>query len=447
MFRSVSPAFRRTCLTPMRSSAEVGAARRQLAELATSAAAASVVQLLLMMDTSPLPAVSRGLLGFSSCVSCSFLRTEEKEVQVGQAQVQETETMLGTWRSTQRSKTKVQEHFWNWTSQWRLFLVNSTLASGHKGSQLKSLGDVTEAPTASGCQDAELDISWLLRLRHRGAAFLVNRSRQSCRTPRRNEEVQEAVSFFQRLTVFARRAVELLRPGVSLPYASASRNQNRRGDALGSGSGDGSSDWAAELEDARKASVQMFKPILALFALENNASGRPVLSADVDTVLDAYQKSLDDKLHTIERSESGGLARLVLLLTEMESLSLQMMSAVDALEGMLYQQLTSALGKSIHSSDFGEYMDFHGRMILGDTYAPAPFVYAVRRHQHHPEGTLSIEAKVGAASEAPLRSFALHLPEGRPMRVELSSATSVTLTGEHYLHAAIFHRFAKERPQ
>ncbi|CAJ1378399.1 unnamed protein product, partial [Effrenium voratum] len=363
------------------------------------------------------------LLGFSSCVSCSFLRTEEKEVQVGQAQVQETETMLGTWRSTQRSKTKVQEHFWNWTSQWRLFLVNSTLASGHKGSQLKSLGDVTEAPTASGCQDAELDISWLLRLRHRGAAFLVNRSRQSCRTPRRNEEVQEAVSFFQRLTVFARRAVELLRPG------------------------DGSSDWAAELEDARKASVQMFKPILALFALENNASGRPVLSADVDTVLDAYQKSLDDKLHTIERSESGGLARLVLLLTEMESLSLQMMSAVDALEGMLYQQLTSALGKSIHSSDFGEYMDFHGRMILGDTYAPAPFVYAVRRHQHHPEGTLSIEAKVGAASEAPLRSFALHLPEGRPMRVELSSATSVTLTGEHYLHAAIFHRFAKERPQ
>ncbi|CAJ1353717.1 unnamed protein product [Effrenium voratum] len=389
-----------------------------------------------MMDTSPLPAVSRGLLGFSSCVSCSFLRTEEKEVQVGQAQVQETETMLGTWRSTQRSKTKVQEHFWNWTSQWRLFLVNSTLASGHKGSQLKSLGDVTEAPTASGCQDAELDISWLLRLRHRGAAFLVNRSRQSCRTPRRNEEVQEAVSFFQRLTVFARRAVELLR-------------------------GDGSSDWAAELEDARKASVQMFKPILALFALENNASGRPVLSADVDTVLDAYQKSLDDKLHTIERSESGGLARLVLLLWIPQPLPGNDQGGgvpEDVADvGMLYQQLTSALGKSIHSSDFGEYMDFHGRMILGDTYAPAPFVYAVRRHQHHPEGTLSIEAKVGAGgSEAPLRSFALHLPEGRPMRssewneltgVGLSSATSVTLTGEHYLHAAIFHRFAKERPQ
>lgn len=33
------------------------------------------------------------------------------------------------------------------------------------------------------------------------------------------------------------------------------------------------------------------------------------------------------------------------------------------------------------------------------------------------------------------------------MRVQLNSAATVTLQGEHFVHAAIFHRFAREPEQ
>ena len=36
-------------------------------------------------------------------------------------------------------------------------------------------------------------------------------------------------------------------------------------------------------------------------------------------------------------------------------------------------------------------MDFHGQRLFKPEYAPKPFCFAVRRPDHYPEGTLTIE--------------------------------------------------------
>eukprot|EP00435_Cladocopium_sp_Y103_P051543 s1496_g16.t1 len=85
-------------------------------------------------------------------------------------------------------------------------------------------------------------------------------------------------------------------------------------------------------------------------------------------------------------------------------------------------------------------------VVLSEGFALSPFVYAVRRPEHHPEGTISIESGSVRMPSA-IRTFTLHRSEAPAMRVQLNSAATVTLQGEHFVHAAIFHRFAREPEQ
>ena len=65
---------------------------------------------------------------------------------------------------------------------------------------------------------------------------------------------------------------------------------------------------------------------------------------------------------------------------------------VDYIEALIEKQLVAAVGKTLTAKDFGAYMNFHNRKLFAPQYAPSPFVYAVRRPDHCPEGVLSIEA-------------------------------------------------------
>lgn len=43
-------------------------------------------------------------------------------------------------------------------------------------------------------------------------------------------------------------------------------------------------------------------------------------------------------------------------------------------------------------------MDFHHRRLFQSRYQPRPLSYAVRRPNHDPEGTISVEAILGISS-------------------------------------------------
>ena len=51
-------------------------------------------------------------------------------------------------------------------------------------------------------------------------------------------------------------------------------------------------------------------------------------------------------------------------------------------------------------------MAFHARRLFTTAFAPKPFVYAIRRPDHCPEGVLTLEADVGSGElEQPLQSI------------------------------------------
>jgi hypothetical protein len=49
-------------------------------------------------------------------------------------------------------------------------------------------------------------------------------------------------------------------------------------------------------------------------------------------------------------------------------------------------QLVSAIGHEVTPVDFANYQRYHNRKLLREEYVPRPFMYAIRRPDHDPEG-------------------------------------------------------------
>lgn len=425
-----------------------------LSELATKAATAGLVQLFstLLDDTWPgfsgqaLPKWATGapLLVFSSCQFCELKQTVDKEIQVGSTKIEETEGILGSWKTKVKTKTEVQEHLWNWTATWRLYVTTPgsnqsfPLLSGSGGTTLKTMTTPPAKPqqprpTAECAPTLELDMTWLARRLRAGAVdFTVNRTAPDCRTPARNKDMQAALSFFKKAHLLGDSAANIL--------------MGQLGTLLG-----GDTPGVAK-------PGEVFQPVLAMFALDGaTAASRPVLAADMDVVLSAHRRSLlahrESQNQHLGRIADGSdvslnpsLISLLIVVQEMASLARQLTSAVRELERMLQEQLTAAIGKTLQPVDFGEYMEFHTGELLRPAYKPRPFVFSVRRAQHHPEGTVSIEVSQQNSHQA-ISSFGLHREAAPVMRMQLSSAATISFTGEHFVHAAVFHQFARQQKQ
>ena len=115
--------------------------------------------------------------------------------------------------------------------------------------------------------------------------------------------------------------------------------------------------------------------------------------------------------------------------------------ALDAIEAMLRAQVVAAIGKVVGPADFGEYMDFHNRRLFKAAYRPRGFCFAVRRPEHYPEGTLSLEvvARRGDAPQ-PIQTTVMVRDARAAMRVPLSASADLAFLGRQYLHACVLHR-------
>jgi hypothetical protein len=231
-----------------------------------------------------------------------------------------------------------------------------------------------------------------------------------------------------------------------LPPTLLIKPQNLRVDHNASGDGPSLSDVTTD---------SLFCPVLPLAE-----DGAPVLG-DVSELLNEQCRSLDEALDGLARRfpprqlvklVSVAEAGLVLVARHLEDLSVSYQDSVDYVEHMLKQQLVKAVGKEIASRDFDAFMVFHNRRLFRPEYAPVPFTYAVRRPGHFPSGTFTIECT--RQRNEPIHTMVRHIPAGgngasgpsASVRMPLSAATSVELTGDRYLHGWMLHRF-KTKPR
>ena len=127
--------------------------------------------------------------------------------------------------------------------------------------------------------------------------------------------------------------------------------------------------------------------------------------------------------------------------------------AINHIEYMLYEQLHAAVGKTLTSVDFDEYMKFHYTKILSQTKRPKGFAVSIREHESSPVGELSIEInetvqlqkKYGTVRSKPIDTLQIHQPLIQ-MRLPLTASIDLHMNGTQTLHAFVSQQFSGAMP-
>jgi len=321
-------------------------------------------------------------------------------------------------------------------------------------------------------EEDEKDNDGSLRKKGSLCRFSIDRDSDSCHTPRRNNDVNEAHEFFQSFRHWA----DLV--GYYFTHEIQVRLSMGPGGGGAVGRGQHPSVKLHDLSRVESMSESLFVPVLPLFE-SRGGGGEPVdetaeretpllSSRDMEMFLNEQCRSIDaaigDVVSTFPPSDGDeGLATsaeasLALIARHCSAICDLFCGGMDSIEGMLRSQLSAAIGKELRPSDLDEYLRFYFSKLFKEPYVPEPFMYAIRRPSHFPEGTLSIESDNNSGDEydpsghspssepivtttRKVKDSSSSSPPSSPMLLPLSAATTIEFYGDRYLHAWVRHEF------
>jgi hypothetical protein len=363
---------------------------------------------------------------------CKFIK---KIVREEESKTKHVTEWSGGFKRTDKTVTTIEEWIWKFDVEYKLIGFcgadpdKRVVLQGRTGTvEIITTTDKSPRPETRVVDPIEVNITWLLR---DAAAFKIDRSAKSCRTPRRNDEVESALNAFEALHSWCARVASYFQSSV---FSAQALDKLDMGSINANG---------------------VFVPFVPLMLPPSGAeakSGTLLPAQDQQAFIGEQKRSLDAKLTALGKSfadekklVTGAEAMLLSAAAHIQSIAVRYSHCVDYIEYMLEQQLIAAVGKVLQPKDFGEYMQFHARRLFANAYAPKPFVYAIRRPDHCPEGLLTVEADVGDGSlEQPLQSIVSVSNAKSPMFFSLGAATRAALFGERYLHGAILHQFSHQ---
>jgi hypothetical protein len=378
--------------------------------------------------------------------TCKFLRKTVREVESETKHVTTT-TLFGTKKDF--TVTKITEWFWQFDSKWELVAFTGTdtehpLVLQARAATLELKTTVESTPKSASVVRPSIDvnITWLLQhLEAEGnkPTFSINRKTKKCRTPRRNLEIEDALNFMRNFYNWATQ-VHSFFSNTLFPVQV---------------------DHGLDLSSVRNETT-IFVPVLPLF--EKRQEITPYLLGDKtptindDSVLpDIYSgsflgeqaRSMAERFKDLasifpanEKIITVTEAKLLVVLLHAKRICESFSESVDYIEDMLHKQLVAAIGKVVTPVDFTNYLNFHNRKLYKPAYQPRAFCYAIRRPDHYPEGTLSIEAQLDDGGVAnPISTIVSHAPARAPMYFSINASTKVAFTGDRYLHGYVAHQF------
>jgi hypothetical protein len=339
-------------------------------------------------------------------------------------------------KRTYKTVTTIEEWIWTFTVEYKLVGFcgadpdKRVVLQGRTGAvEIVTTSDKSPRPETRVVDPIEVNVTWLLR---DAAAFKIDRSAKSCRTPRRNADVEAALRAFEALHAWCARVAAYFQSSV---FSAQALDKLDMG-AINAGG--------------------VFVPLVPLLLPPTGGAeqktGALLPAADQQAFIDEQKRSLEAKLTALGKAfadekklVTGAEAMLLSAAAHVQAIAVRYSHCVDYVEFMLEQQLIAAVGKTLQPKDFGEYMQFHARRLFANAFAPKPFVYAIRRADHCPEGLLTIESDAGdGALEQPLQSIVSVSHAKAPLFFSLGAATRAALLGERYLHGAILHQFSHQ---
>jgi len=367
---------------------------------------------------------------------CKFLRKVVREVQSDTKSVSNS-TVFG--KSEHYTVTKVTEYFWQFDANYQLVAFQGTdsdkavvLQQRAGGIELKTSVETTPKPATVVRPSIDVNITWLLQNLEESTAnfrgkFHIDRLAKSCHTPRRNEPIDGAFRFFTSFYSWAQ---------------SVSNYFNSTWIPVQADHG---------LDLSAITSEPPFVPVVPLFEKPAAAEDKIVLPAGYAVPFAAEQsRSIAERFKAVntvfpanDKLVTQTEARLLVVLLHLRDVSQMWADGVEYIENMLWKQLVAAIGKEVGPVDFANYLRFHNRKLFKAEYAPRPFCYAIRRPDHYPEGTLSIEAQQDDGSLAdPIATTVAWSPAVRPMKFSIDAATQVSFGGDRFLHGWVNHQFS-----
>jgi len=286
-------------------------------------------------------------------------------------------------------------------------------------------------------------------------SFSIDRMDESCRTPRRNTQIEEFQSSLQQTAVWFRDIIMHL----------------QKVEALCSTNGESTTPTSipklSSLDDK-----DVFNPIMPLLlsntTAETEGDSAPTINRrakDIQELIAYHKRSMKEKMNVLSslflsQDSSDNLmtmeqVHLTLIASNAVSLIHRWQTCINYIESMLQEQLISAIGKVISSSDLQQFTRFHFQTFFADAFIPEPFSYAIRRPEHYPDGILSIEAvsKSGSLKDS---ATSLHQPIytltrkvsyesfDDPLKIPINAATNILCTCDRFLHGWIRQSFLKE---
>jgi len=432
-------------------------------------------------------------LRFSSKETCTFI--EEKEVSIDQPKQFEMSTSgpgARVTKSTVKVLTKVMKYYWKFTLEYTIYaFVGDDPQSENKvilqdrtcHSKIVTSGEKkSPRPNISTHSPIDIAITWLIKqicLQEKDqdsdyfCNFKIVRSVESCRTPRRNKDIEKAEEFFNSIGTWCEQIHEYfihelaggvceqkdlshvikgMAPpeqqdlaaintnGVFVPVLPLFQNQDISDKAQ-----DGFVD-SAEIPSQNTLIVTEKESV-------EDTSNSPILATtDLNLLLKEQCRSLDEKNRVLKdcfpsNDENNIIsyteAYIAMLLLHTKEISVHFVDGINYIENMLHKQLVAAIGKEIQPSDFEEFTHFHYNRFFAKNYCPQPFCYAIRRPGHYPDGTISIEKESGGTrgQKEPIVTVTRKL-ESASMYFQLNAATTVECRGEMFLHAWMLHEFS-----
>jgi len=405
---------------------------------------------------------------------CAFVKTTTRDVKSTTSQVTESTGFLGG-KSKKESftVTKITEHEWTFTVNWETFVYPGddiankvVLATSSSSMILTTRGETPVTPKPErkkSFTSNEVELSWLLRClaapvsqlkksevdvpdSNNTVVFTIDRSdAEKCCTPRRNPQIDEALEKFAQFGRWCSRTsqylIHVLKP---------------------------------QVEDMNKGKAALFDPVPATFVLEEDGGeggkGSSLSLNDLEQVLgrqhEVFEQVLSEVMSSVTAKEKSMhdifSVRTILGGHEMNTVCVSHSQLVSTLESMLEEQLISAIGKIIQPQHFAEYMEHHYRQLYDEKYRPKGFCHAVRRPEHYPEGTLSLESRDEKGDYQPVPCLVASRTSaagsdggsgavaaggsGPAMTFPLNAASDLTFYGDQYLHSFVVHQFSGQSP-
>eukprot|EP01038_Epipyxis_sp_PR26KG_P009339 gene9339-12583_t len=326
--------------------------------------------------------------------------------------------------------------------------------------------------SSSTSEDPSTNISWLIdNCSVSDSEFTIDRLHSKCFTPSNNNEISQALRSCSDLFDWSKKVENVFWklifdvqedfPGdgdsphlvwdadsVFIPISPLMLNDNNG--------------YAVENDRAVSSSSNSTGIKIAPFPPSNVTFGSNLLHGMLSEHLRSLQEKVSEREKSCSKSTHNSIftkneMKILVLMKHLLDLKVMYHESIAFIETTIRNQLISAIGKEVSSSDFSDYMIFHSRLLFKENFQPKPFSYSIRRSlTHSPEGLIRIQKGGCGSSFTPSKSNATNnliysistsstSNESHEMSFPINASTKIRFCGDRYLHAIQCHSFSNEQ--